>query len=115
MPLIAAILALLVGIAGWFYLFYSKAAHRLAAVEASPVNRLRQRLRRLNGAVMVVIAALFYTGFAINPDLQKRTYLAVWSGVMLLLLVVLALAVIDLRLTASIRRRLRQSRPEIHP
>ena len=111
MPVVAAILALLVGIAGWFYLFYSKAAHRLAGVEESATNRRRRLLRRVNGAVLLVVAVLFYVGFTINPDLQRLPFVCVWSAVLVLLLVVLALAVIDMRWTAGIRRRLRRPEP----
>ena len=105
MPAVAAILALLVGVAGWYYLFYSRSAGRLAAVEGSAVNGRRQRLRRVNGGVMLVLAGLFYFGFSIDPDRAPRRYFVVWSAVMLLLVLVLGLAAIDMRLTARLRRR----------
>src|SRR4051794_41753592 len=44
-----AILALLTGVAGWFYLFFSRAAHRLAGVEDDRLNRRRVRLRPIGG------------------------------------------------------------------
>ena len=110
-PAVAAILALLVGIAGWYYLFYSRAARRLAGVEESAANTRRHRLRRVNGGVMLVLAALFYFGFALDPHRQPRPFVIVWIAVVVLLGVVLTLAVIDLRLTAGIRRRLRRPEP----
>ncbi len=110
-PAVAAILALLVGIAGWYYLFYSTAASRLAGLEESAANGRRRRLRRVNGGVMLVLAGLFYLGFALDPHLQPKPFVSVWVAVVVLLAVVLALAVIDLRLTAGIRRRLRRPEP----
>jgi peptidoglycan/LPS O-acetylase OafA/YrhL len=107
-PAVAAILSLLVGIAGWYYLFYSKSAGRLVGVEESAANGRRQRLRRLNGGVMLALGGLFYFGFSINPDAAPRPFVVVWSVVIVLVGIVLLLAVIDLRLTARIRRR----RPE---
>jgi peptidoglycan/LPS O-acetylase OafA/YrhL len=111
LPFAAAILALLVGIAGWFYLFYSRAAHRLAGLEESAANGRRRRLRRVNGLVMLVLAVLIYVGFALDPHRQPGPFIAVWITVIPLLLVVVTLALIDMRLTADIRRRLR--RPEL--
>src|SRR5438477_523722 len=45
-------LALLIGIAGWYYLFYSRAAEKLAGVESQRLNRLRASLRRAGGLVL---------------------------------------------------------------
>ena len=103
-PVVAAIVALIVGAAGWYYLFYSNAARRLAPVEGSAANDRRHRLRRANGAVMLVVAGLFYAGFTLNPDRSRVPFLVVWTAVMLLLIVVVALAFVDVRLTAKLRR-----------
>ena len=63
MTALPAILALLTGVAGWFYLFFSKAAHGLAGIEEDRLNRRRVRLRRVGGAVMLLLAVGFYLGF----------------------------------------------------
>ncbi len=111
MPAVAAILALLVGIAGWFYLFYSRSAGRLAALEGPVASGRRQRLRRANGGVMLVLAGLFYGGFTIDPAAAPRPFVAVWLAVVGLLAVLLLLVFLDLRLTAQLRRRRRRSQP----
>jgi peptidoglycan/LPS O-acetylase OafA/YrhL len=104
MPPVVAIVSLIVGAAGWYYLFYSKAANRLAGVEAAATNGRRQRLRRANGAVLVALAGLFYAGFTLDPHRHPLAYGAVWTIVLFLLAVVLALVLIDLRLTARLPR-----------
>jgi hypothetical protein len=101
---VAAILALLIGVAGWYYLFYSKAAVRLAAIEGTGINQRRQRLRRINGLVMLLLAGSFYAGiFTVNPDRTPQAFVAVWLSVLLFLLVIVVLAVADLRLTTKLR------------
>ena len=101
---VAAILALLIGVAGWYYLFYSKAAVRLEAIEGIAINQRRQRLRRINGLVMLLLAGSFYAGiFTVNPDQTPQAFVAVWLSVLLLLLVIVVLAVADLRLTTKLR------------
>jgi hypothetical protein len=106
MPAPAAILALLVGIAGWYYLFYSQAAKQLGQVEDSAVNRWRLLLRRVNSVVLLLMAVGFYAGFAaVDSHSQPLMYLLVWTVVCILVVIAVALAVIDLRLTAKIRRK----------
>ncbi len=107
LPTVATIFALLAGAAGWYYLFYSKAARRLAGVEGGPVNARRHLLRRANGALLLVLGGLFYAGFTINPDAHRVRWAAVWFAVLLLLLAVIALVLVDMRLTARLRRRLK--------
>ena len=59
----AAILALLVvAAAGWFYMFYSRAAHSLTGIENDEINLKRIRLRRVGGLVMFVLAIFFFAG-----------------------------------------------------
>lgn len=104
---VAAALALLVAVAGWYYLFYSKAAQRLSGMEDPGLNNRRVWLRRANGFVMLALAALLYTGFAaLDWDRPTMAFLWVWSAVLLLLFVMMVLVMLDLRWTA----RLRQSR-----
>jgi hypothetical protein len=106
MPPSAAILALLVGAAGWFYLFYSPAAGRLDGIESERVNRRRSGLRRFNGFVLIFLAVGFYVGFKLEPRMHPRLFIGIWIGVMILLVLTVFLAVIDLRLTARLRRKL---------
>jgi hypothetical protein len=103
--MLGGILALLVGVAGWYYLFYSKAAARLEGVEGSAINQRRQRLRRTNGAVMVLMAALLYAGSRVEPDQEPQAFVSVWLGVLVLFFVFVVLGVADIRLTARLRRK----------
>ena len=114
MPGVAAILALWAGVAGWYYLFYSKSARRLAPVEDPATNDRRHRLRRANGAVLLAVGGLFYAGFTVDPHRRPGWYVVVWSAVLLLLGVLLVLVLLDMRLTARLRRRRAApgSRPE---
>jgi heme exporter protein D len=105
---LAALFALVVAAAGWFYLFYSKAAGRLGGVEARGANVLRVRLRRVNGVAMLSLAVLFYAGFnAVVDRAGPLTFLAVWLGVMVLLATIVILVLVDVRLTAKLREQLR--------
>jgi len=105
MPAPPSILALLVAVAGWFYLFNSKAARRLDGVETPSVNQRRDRLRRLNGLAMLPLALGFYAGFKIDPHPHPIIFLSLWTIVMVLVIFVVVLAIIDLRLTARLRRK----------
>ena len=103
-------LALLIGIAGWFYLFYSQGAKKLSAVEPPAANRRRGRLRRVNGAAMILLAiGLYVAGEAIDPNLQPRRFVIVWLAIFALLLLIVALGLIDIRLTARLRGRQEQN------
>jgi UDP-N-acetylmuramyl pentapeptide phosphotransferase/UDP-N-acetylglucosamine-1-phosphate transferase len=104
MKYLPAILALSVGAAGWFYLFYSRAASNLSGVEAESSNRLRVRLRRIGGLMMIVLAFVSYaTCVALE---RQRTVQAAWYllAVLVLLVAILILGLIDLRLTQKLRR-----------
>ena len=105
MPSAPSILALIVAIAGWFYLFNSKAAQRLDGIEAPAANNRRDRLRRLNGLAMLPLALGFYAGFKIDPHLHPIIFLSLWTIVVILLVFVVLLAIVDLRLTARLRRK----------
>ncbi|HYE17292.1 MAG TPA: hypothetical protein VEA69_02550 [Tepidisphaeraceae bacterium] len=111
LPLTASF-SLIVAAAGWYYMFYSRAAARLGAVEEHRENRIRQRLRRLNGAAMFLMAVLFFAGFnSIDFRNSPNAFVGVWFGVFVLLLAIVVLAMIDVRLTWRLRRR-RQQREE---
>lgn len=99
-----AIFALLVAIAGWFYLFYSRAAANLSSVESQTINRLRVRLRRTGGLMMIVLAVAFYAA-CVALDRQNMRSAAAYLGIVLLLLVaILVFGLIDLNLTRKVRR-----------
>ena len=100
------ILALFCAAAGWFYLFYSRAAARLAALEEKQANWRRIRLRRICGGAMFLLAVGLYSGFhAVDVAGNPKAFLAVWLAVLLLLFAVVVLALADVRLTARLRRR----------
>jgi drug/metabolite transporter (DMT)-like permease len=103
---LAGILALIIGIAGWYYLFYSRAASKLAGIEETANNLRRARLRRINGILMLLLASLLYAGFYVVDDHDSpQAYVVVWISISILLLLIVWLAVIDLRLTANLRRK----------
>jgi UDP-N-acetylmuramyl pentapeptide phosphotransferase/UDP-N-acetylglucosamine-1-phosphate transferase len=101
-----AILSLLTGVAGWFYMFYSKAAEGLSHVEEQRLNNHRIRLRRVGGAVMLVLAALMYIGwYAVSLDPPTLAAAGVWLAVLVLLALLSVLAMVDMRLTFRLRHR----------
>lgn len=107
-------LALLSGIAGWHYLFYSRAAQRLSVLEAQPANARRVRLRQANGVAMILLAALLFIGTrGVNPQQSPRTFIAVWLGAMGLLLAIVCLGLMDVLLTVRMRNRRRGPRDGI--
>ncbi|HEX8912382.1 MAG TPA: hypothetical protein VF796_08470 [Humisphaera sp.] len=105
MSALPAILALLTAAAGWYYLFYSKAAARLSEFESAGPNAKRARLRRVGGGVMILIGVGIYLGFAAADErTSPRWFVAVWLGVVGLMAVLVVLALLDLRLTHRLRR-----------
>jgi hypothetical protein len=105
MQSLSTILALLIGIAGWYYLFYSRAAQRLEGVESQRLNRLRVGLRRVGGLVLLLLAPMFFAGFhSVDADTNPDTFVAIWVVVMLLLGVNVLLAMVDVGLTWKIHR-----------
>ena len=103
---LSTILALLIGIAGWYYLFYSRAAEKLAGVESHRLNRLRVWLRRAGGVVMLLLAPMFFAGFnTVDPAANPDAFVGIWVIVMLLLGVNVVLAMFDVGLTWKLRRR----------
>ena len=109
---LAGIFALLTGAAGWYYLFYSRAAHRLSGVEDEAINGRRVRLRRVGGVAMVLLGAFFFAGSYgfDNPKQTPGAFLGVWLTVFALLILIVVLAMIDVRLTHRLRSRQRGSR-----
>ena len=106
-------LALLIGVAGWFYLFYSRAAENLAGVEAQHLNVRRMNLRRVGAVVMLLLAMLIAVG-SYGYDLERPTvsFFLLWMCVIGLLMIIVILALVDLRLTIKLRESLRQQRKD---
>jgi drug/metabolite transporter (DMT)-like permease len=111
MESLPGIFALLVAVAGWFYMFYSRAAQRLAGVENQRLNRRRVLLRRAGGLAMVILGACFYAGYYAT-DPKQPAFAVLWFTVVMLMIFILVLGLIDLRLTRRLheerKRRLRQ-------
>jgi uncharacterized membrane protein len=99
------IFAFLVAAAGWFYMFYSRAASNLSAVESNGVNQLRVRLRRIGGFVMMLLAVAFYVGCIAVEREQAVAAGILLLAVFLLMCTVLFLGFVDLKLTNKIRRQ----------
>src|SRR4051812_19520278 len=105
MQIFGGIIALIVGVAGWYYLFYSQAASRLVVVEDAAANQRRQRLRRTNGLVMLMLAVLIYAGSHVEAAESPQAFVMIWVGVLLLFFVFVALGYADIRLTRRLRRK----------
>ncbi|WP_428937089.1 hypothetical protein [Fontivita pretiosa] len=105
--ILSGIFALLVAAAGWFYIFYSRAAANLAGIENPRTNRLRIALRRTGGAAMFLLAVAFYA-FYVAIERRRVTWAAVLLlSVLALLGAIVVLGLVDLRLTYQLRRRRR--------
>ena len=103
---LSTVLALLIGIAGWYYLFYSRAAEKLALVESHRLNRLRVWLRRGGGLVLLLLAPLFFAGFnTVDAHEDPQAFVGVWVCVMALLGINMLLALADVALTWKLRRQ----------
>jgi drug/metabolite transporter (DMT)-like permease len=112
MQVLSSVFSLLVAAAGWYYMFYSRAATRLSGIEDEATNRRRHRLRRVNGFVMFLLAIAFYAGFnTVGDPLTSRAaataFVIIWLSVFILLLVIVLLVMFDLRLTWRLRHRRR--------
>jgi len=112
MPILAGMLAplfaLAVAAAGWYYMFYSRAAAGLRGVEEQPVNQRRIRLRRINGLLMFLLGVAFFALFTLDQRRPTAAFLAMLLTVLFLLVGILALALLDLRLTWRLRQRRRR-------
>ena len=103
------ILALLIAIAGWFYMFYSRAAANLGGVEDEALNVRRIRMRRVGGFVMLLLAVAFFMLFyTFDSDDQAVQFVVTLLAVLVLLCMILVLGLIDLRLTLRLRRSARK-------
>ena len=102
--IVPAIVSLVVAAAGWFYMFYSRAAQHLGEFENDRRNIRRIRLRRVGGFMMFCLAVAFFVGFQPYVWRSDVVALIVWMVVMFLLLAIVVLGLIDLRLTWQLRR-----------
>lgn len=102
----SSLVCLMIGAAGWYYLFYSRAAHRLSVIEPSAPNRRRVLLRRTNGVVMILLAGLLYFATqALAPKREPGLSTAVLLAIVILLGLCVTLAWIDMRMTMDLRNR----------
>ena len=109
-PLLA-IFSLLVGAIGWYYLFYSRAAYHLGAIEDARNNHLRGLRRRINAVIMLLLAVGIALGtYKFDREGAESEFIITWATVMFLLLLFVALAMIDVRLTWRLRRSLQERR-----
>src|SRR4051812_18224435 len=117
MHILGAILCLLVAAAGWYYMFYSRAAQNLSGIEHPQLNQRRVLLRRVNGSLMVALAVVIYIaiGELRRENLQPKD-LGLFAAMMFtglaLMAGMLVLGLIDLRLTQNLRRRHRRDQDE---
>lgn len=111
------ILALMVAGSGWYYMFYSRAAHRLEAIENRRINLSRIRCRRASGGLLSLMGVLIFAGSQrqFDPESHPRSFILIWLAVMVLLLVVVILAMIDLRLTLKLRQEQLRRRIDARP
>jgi peptidoglycan/LPS O-acetylase OafA/YrhL len=96
---------------GWFYTFHSRAAASLAGIEQDSLNRRRVRLRRFGGCAMMGLGTCFFAGFnAVDVDRHPGVFEGIWIAVCVLLLLLVMLAIADLRLTLRVNRQARLKR-----
>jgi len=111
MKFFPAIFSIIIAAAGWYYLFYSPAASRLAGIESNANNSRRQWLRRANGIVLFALAISFFAGFyTVDVDSNPHAFVLVWLTVFALLFTAVVLALLDVRLTAKLRRQFRDQK-----
>jgi hypothetical protein len=105
MTWLANTFSLIVAVAGWYYMFYSRAAQKLGAVEDQQINVRRSRLRRIGGFAMFLLAVFLFAGFhTVDAKASPLAFMLVWIAVFLLLFVIVVLALVDVRLTGRLRR-----------
>lgn len=109
-PLVWAF-CLLVAASGWFYLFYSRAAIRMADVECQRDNLRRVRLRRLGGVTMILLSVAFFAGtISVDSEQSPLAFMTIWLTVIGLMGLIVLLGFLDLRLTLRLRKANRRER-----
>jgi len=110
---IAGALLSVVAAAGWYYMFYSRAVANLSSIEDQAINRRRLRLRRAGGFIMFLLAIALFAGFhSVDSATSAQAFVLVWLSVFILLLVIVLLAMVDLRLTWHLRNNRRRAAAE---
>lgn len=108
MQVFSALFSLFIAAADWYYMFYSRAATNLHGIEDQALNHRRQRLRQIGGFFMLLLAVALFAGFhTVDAATSAQAFLLVWMSVFLLLLLIVLLAMADLRLTWKLRNRRR--------
>jgi cytochrome bd-type quinol oxidase subunit 2 len=106
MEIFTSLFSLAVAGVGWYYMFYSRGAVNLHGIEDETLNHRRQVLRRIGGFVLLLLGVAMFAGFhSVDSATSAQAFVLVWMSVFVLLLVVLLLAMADLRLTWKLRRR----------
>ena len=98
-------LCLLIAAAGWYYMFYSRAARDMEDLEARQINMKRVICRRINGGVIMLLGIMVFAG---SQNLPPVVYLIVWFVAMSLLALSVMLGMVDLRLTWKLSRARRK-------
>jgi hypothetical protein len=97
--------SLVCAVVGWFYLFSSNAAKKLAGIEPQRQNSLRIALRRGCGTALFLLAVACFAGSnTVNDRQNPGAYLAIWTAAIILLMLIIILVGIDVRLTSKLRR-----------
>jgi hypothetical protein len=123
MLILAGIFSLLVAAAGWYYMFYSRAAQKLSGIEGTRANRRRVLLRRINGFTMCALAVVMYIGVAAlarldeqgRPHPDIKLFVGMMAALLILIIALLVLGLMDIRLTHDLRRRFQRDRDDQTP
>ena len=107
----ALLCSLPVALFGAYYLVNAGAIDWLGSLEGSQVNRLRVRLRRINGIVMLLTSIALYLGISRVSEHEPGEPMGLvaplaWLAVLPLLLAMVGLAWLDMRLTRKLKRDL---------
>jgi peptidoglycan/LPS O-acetylase OafA/YrhL len=84
-------------------MFYSHAAVSLQTIEQASLNRLRQRLRRINGLLIFLLAVcVIVLNYTLSGS-NATGFAVVMLLVVVMLVSIVALAWVDVRLTARLK------------
>jgi hypothetical protein len=104
-----AIFSLFVAASGWHYLFQARGPYATVEDPTYRYNIRRLHFRKLGGLLMLVLGSLIFAGFfAVDQSEPTSAFIAIWLSVMTLVLIVILLALVDLRLTLKMRQIQRQ-------
>ena len=99
------ILSILIAAAGVYYLLRARTARGLVGLEQALLNSRRIFLRRLCGALMLLLAGMLYLMLVVlNPGDHPGYFVVLLLVNLLLLLSLSSLALLDMRLTFQLRR-----------